>query len=197
MATYGLTHGERDRCVRAVPYDVSIPGYRNGVANSFTAMVRRAKRRATSRPISTFERISFRPSRNSASALYPDDSTEHGRMLRLRQQYFLVSAGLQSCMRSHFRRFGTLDNFPDAYVFQLNDTHPILAIPEAMRLLMDEYNYGWDEAWKIVTKIFAYTNHTVMPEALEKWPVQYVQQPGPAGLHDHRGDQSPLHQLHE
>ncbi|MCF0112923.1 MAG: glycogen/starch/alpha-glucan phosphorylase, partial [Bacilli bacterium] len=92
-----------------------------------------------------------------------------------RQQYFLVSAGLQSAMRSHYARYGTLDDFADAYVFQLNDTHPILAIPEAMRLLMDEYNYGWDDAWKIITKMFAYTNHTVMPEALEKWPVQYVQ----------------------
>ena len=76
-------------------------------------------------------------------------------------------------MRSHFRRFGTLDNFPDAYVFQLNDTHPILAIPEAMRLLMDEYNYGWDEAWKIVTKIFAYTNHTVMIPVIERSSGRY------------------------
>ena len=161
-------------CVRAVPYDVSIPGYRNGVANSLRLWS--AEPSESNLPTDqTFESY-LQTLKELCHGLYPDDSTEHGRMLRLRQQYFLVSAGLQSCMRSHFRRFGTLDNFPDAYVFQLNDTHPILAIPEAMRLLMDEYNYGWDEAWKIVTKIFAYTNHTVMPEALEKWPVQYVQQ---------------------
>jgi starch phosphorylase len=97
-------------------------------------------------------------------------------MLRLRQQYFLVSAGLQSCMRGEKRRYGDLSHFAESYVFQLNDTHPILAIPEMMRLLMDEYGYGWDEAWAVVTHTIAYTNHTVMPEALERWPVQYVQQ---------------------
>jgi len=86
-----------------------------------------------------------------------------------------VSAGLQSAMRGHFRRFGTLDNFADYHVFQLNDTHPILAIPEMMRLLIDEYEYEWEEAWRQVQKSFAYTNHTVMAEALEKWPIQYVQ----------------------
>jgi starch phosphorylase len=109
--------------------------------------------------------------------LYPDDSTEHGRMLRLRQQYFLVSAGLA---KLHARRETPLwrsrSISADYYVFQLNDTHPILAIPEMMRLLMDEYGYGWDEAWAVVTHTIAYTNHTVMPEALERWPVQYVQQ---------------------
>ena len=105
----------------------------------------------------------------------PDDSTEHGRILRLRQQYFLVSAGLQSAMREHLRLYGTLDNFYEKYNFQLNDTHPILAIPEMMRLLMDEYNYGWDDAWYQVTHAMAYTNHTVMAEALEKWPINYVQ----------------------
>jgi starch phosphorylase len=160
-------------CVRAVPYDVSIPGYRNGVANSLRLWS--AEPSENNLPTDqTFDSY-LQTLKELCHGLYPDDSTEHGRMLRLRQQYFLVSAGLQSTMRSHFRRFGTLDNFPDAYVFQLNDTHPILAIPEAMRLLMDEYNYGWDEAWGLVTKLFAYTNHTVMPEALEKWPVQYVQ----------------------
>ena len=158
--------------VRAVPYDVSIPGYRNGVAN--TLRLWSAEPSENNLPgDQPFEEY-LNTLKELCHGLYPDDSTEHGRMLRLRQQYFLVSAGLQSAFRSHFRRFGTLDNLPDCYVFQLNDTHPILAIPEAMRLLMDEYGFGWDDAWSIVTKMFAYTNHTVMPEALEKWPVNYV-----------------------
>lgn len=161
------------RCVRAVPYDVSVVGYRNGVAN--TLRLWSAEPSEQNLPtdctfneyLSTLKELCF--------GLYPDDSTEHGRLLRLRQQYFLVSAGLQSVMRGHMRRFHTLDNFPDYYVFQLNDTHPILSIPEMMRLLMDEYGYGWDEAWAMVNKTIAYTNHTVMPEALERWPVQYMQ----------------------
>ena len=161
-------------CVRAVPYDVSIPGYHNGVANSLRLWS--AEPSESNLPKDQSFESYLQTLRELCHGLYPDDSTEHGRMLRLRQQYFLVSAGLQSVMRSFKRRFGTLDNLAEKYVFQLNDTHPILAIPEAMRLLMDEYGYGWVEAWNIVTKMFAYTNHTVMPEALEKWPVQYVQQ---------------------
>lgn len=159
-------------CVRAVPYDVSIPGYRNGVAN--TLRLWSAEPSENNLPTDQSFEDYLNTLKELCHGLYPDDSTEHGRMLRLRQQYFLVSAGLQSVFRSHARRFGTLDNLPECYVFQLNDTHPILAIPEAMRLLMDEYGYGWDPAWAIVTKLFAYTNHTVMPEALEKWPVQYL-----------------------
>lgn len=162
------------RSVRAVPYDVSVVGYRNGVAN--TLRLWSAEPSEDNLPtdcsfndyLQTLKELSF--------GLYPDDSTEHGRMLRLRQQYFLVSAGLQSCMRGEKRRWGDLAHFADDYVFQLNDTHPILAIPEMMRLLMDEYGFGWDDAWKVVQKTIAYTNHTVMPEALERWPVQYVQQ---------------------
>lgn len=161
-------------CVRAVPYDVSVPGYRNGVANSLRLWS--AEPSESNLPTNQSFEDYLTTLKELCHGLYPDDSTEHGRMLRLRQQYFLVSAGLQSCMRSYYRRHGTLEGLDKAYVFQLNDTHPILAIPEAMRLLMDEYDYGWDEAWKIVTNMFAYTNHTVMPEALEKWPVRYVQQ---------------------
>ncbi len=160
-------------CVRAVPYDVSVPGYRNGVAN--TLRLWSAEPSENNLPknvsfadyLSTLKELSF--------GLYPDDSTEHGRILRLRQQYFLVSAGLQSVLRGEMRRYKDLRSLPEHYVFQLNDTHPILAIPEMMRLLMDEYGYGWDESWAMVEKLFAYTNHTVMPEALERWPVNYVQ----------------------
>ena len=160
-------------CVRAVPYDVSIPGYRNGVAN--TLRLWSAEPSENNLPSDQSFEDYLNTLKELCHGLYPDDSTEHGRILRLRQQYFLVSAGLQSAMRSYKRRYGSLDDFASSYVFQLNDTHPILAIPEAMRLLMDEYGYGWDKAWGIVTKMFAYTNHTVMPEALEKWNVQYVQ----------------------
>ena len=107
--------------------------------------------------------------------VYPDDSTEHGRFLRLKQQYFFSSAGIGSNIKGHLRVYPSLDNMADKLVFQLNDTHPILAIPELMRVLMDDHHYTWDEAWPIVSRIFAYTNHTVMAEALEKWPIDYVQ----------------------
>ena len=168
LRTVNATH------VRAVPYDVSIPGYRNGVAN--TLRLWSAEPSERNLPSNQSFDDYLKTLKELCHGLYPDDSTEHGRMLRLRQQYFLVSAGLQSAMRSYYTRYGTFETFPAAYCFQLNDTHPILAIPEMMRLLMDVYNYGWDDAWKIVTKVFAYTNHTVMPEALEKWPVQYVRE---------------------
>lgn len=159
--------------VRAVPYDVSVPGYRNGVAN--TLRLWSAEPSENNLPANVGFEQYLATLKELCFGLYPDDSTEHGRMLRLRQQYFLVSAGLQSAMRGHMRRFGNLDKFYESYCFQLNDTHPILAIPEMMRLLMDEYGYGWDEAWSQVGKSIAYTNHTVMPEALERWPVNYVQ----------------------
>lgn len=159
--------------VRAVPYDVSIPGYRNGVANSLRLWSAEPSENNLPNDVSFDQYLSTL--KELCFGLYPDDSTEHGRMLRLRQQYFLVSAGLQSAMRGHMRRFKSLDRFGECYRFQLNDTHPILAIPEMMRLLMDDYGYGWDEAWATVNKSIAYTNHTVMPEALERWPVNYVQ----------------------
>lgn len=161
-------------CVKAVPYDVSVVGYHNHVANT----LRLWSAEPSEENIPQNQKFSdyLTTLRELCHGLYPDDSTEHGKILRLRQQYFLVSAGLQSAIRGHLRQYRTLDNFADKYVFQLNDTHPILAIPELMRLLMDEYHYGWDDAWKQVQKCMAYTNHTIMAEALEKWPVHYVQQ---------------------
>ncbi len=107
--------------------------------------------------------------------LYPDDSTEEGRCLRVKQEYFFVAAGLQGIINDHLAAYGTLDNLADKVVIQLNDTHPTLAIPELMRILMDTYRYSWNDAWKITKKVFAYTNHTVLQEALEKWPVDYIQ----------------------
>jgi starch phosphorylase len=106
--------------------------------------------------------------------LYPDDTTEEGKYLRIKQEYFFVAAGLQSIINDHLKIYGTLDNFSDKVVIQLNDTHPALAIPELMRILMDSYHIPWAKAWETVTHTFAYTNHTVMQEALEKWPVEYI-----------------------
>ena len=107
--------------------------------------------------------------------VYPDDSTEHGKILRLKQQYFFVAAGLNNIIESHMSTYHTLDNFSEKVAIQLNDTHPVLCIPELMRILMDDYKYDWDQAWDITKNTMAYTNHTVLSEALEKWPIQYVQ----------------------
>ena len=170
--TYGIRTANTLN-VRAVPYDVPVVGYRNHVTNT----LRLWNAEPTSDPLP--KGVSFKEYCNGLEelchGLYPDDSTEEGRILRLRQQYFLVSAGLQSTLCSYYRHHGTLKGIHEQYVFQLNDTHPILAIPEMMRIMMDEYNMGWDEAWEEVTQSMAFTNHTVMPEALEKWPVRYVQ----------------------
>ena len=159
--------------VRAVPYDVPVVGYRNHVTN--TLRLWNAEPSSHHLP----KNMSFKEYcyalEELTHGLYPDDSTEEGRILRLRQQYFLVSAGLQSTLASYYRHHGTLKGVHEQYVFQLNDTHPILAIPEMMRIMLDEYEMEWDDAWAEVTQCMAFTNHTVMPEALEKWPVQYVQ----------------------
>ncbi len=110
-----------------------------------------------------------------AKVLYPDDSHYEGKSLRLKQQYFFVSATIQSIVRKHRAQYGTLRNFHLKHVIQINDTHPTLVIPELMRILLDEEGYGWDEAWHIVTHTIAYTNHTVLAEALERWPQELVQ----------------------
>ncbi len=159
-------------CVKAVPYDVPIIGYKNNVVN--TLRLWSAEASDDNLPSNMSFEDYLIAIKEICHGLYPDDSTEHGRILRLRQQYFLVSAGLQSMIRGHKRQYGTLNNMCEKYVFQLNDTHPILSIPELMRLLMDEHGFGWDDAWHQVTHMMAYTNHTIMAEALEKWPVSYV-----------------------
>ena len=109
-----------------------------------------------------------------AKVLYPDDNHYEGKSLRLRQQYFFVSATVQSIVRKHREEYGTLRNFHEKHVIQINDTHPTLAIPELMRILLDEEGYDWEEAWNIVTHTVAYTNHTVLAEALERWPQSLV-----------------------
>lgn len=106
-----------------------------------------------------------------SKVLYPSDDHDEGKLLRLTQQYFLVSASLQSIIADHLARYGTLYNFDEKVAIHINDTHPALVVPELMRILMDTYSYSWDSAWRIVTKVVSYTNHTVLPEALEKWNV--------------------------
>ena len=167
LRTVGATH------VKAVPYDVSIIGYRNGVCNTLRLWSAEPSEENLPKGVPFEEYLSTL--KELSHGLYPDDSTQKGRILRLKQQYFLVSSGLQSILRGHMREHGTLLDLADYYVFQLNDTHPILAIPELMRLMMDVYGYGWDESWEVVNKSIAYTNHTIMAEALEKWPIEYVQ----------------------
>ncbi len=167
---YSLVDAE---CVRAVPYDLPVIGYKT--KNTNTLRLWAAEPSEENLPSNkAFDRY-LAEVREICQCLYPDDSTEHGKILRLRQQYFLVSSAIQSLVRTHKRIYGTLDNFSDKNVVQLNDTHPVLAIPELLRILMDEENYGWDDAWKIVSKTFAYTNHTLLSEALEKWPCEYIQ----------------------
>jgi len=158
--------------VLAVPYDMPVVGRGTDETNTLRLWSAEA---SDNIPADRDFRGYINDVREICQNVYPDDSTEHGRFLRLKQQYFFVNAGIQSNIKAHLRVYPSLDNMADKLVFQLNDTHPILAIPELMRVLMDEHRYTWDEAWPIVSKIFAYTNHTVMVEALEKWPIDYVQ----------------------
>ncbi|PWC11741.1 glycogen phosphorylase [Brenneria roseae subsp. americana] len=113
-------------------------------------------------------------SENVSRVLYPDDSTYSGRELRLRQEYFLVSATVQDILNRHWLMHKTYNNLAEKFAIHLNDTHPVLAIPELMRLLIDEHKFKWQDAWTVVTKVFSYTNHTLMQEALETWPVDML-----------------------
>ena len=113
-------------------------------------------------------------SENVSRVLYPDDSTYSGRELRLRQEYFLVSSTVQDILHRHWKMHETWDNLADKVAIHLNDTHPVLAIPELMRLLIDEYKFSWDDAFEVTCQIFSYTNHTLMSEALETWPVDMI-----------------------
>lgn len=164
-------HRKNTEHILAVPYDMAIPGYRNGIANTLRMWNAEA---SDDLPEGRDYRKYLSDVADICLNLYPDDSTEQGRMLRIKQEYFFVCAGIQSIVNEHLRVYPNLDNFADKVVIQLNDTHPALAIPEMMRLFMDNYDVPWDKAWNIVTHTFAYTNHTVMQEALEKWPVDYI-----------------------
>jgi starch phosphorylase len=163
--------------VLAVPYDVPIPGYQNGTVNT----LRLWKAVATDAfNLGEFNAGSYPESvaaKNAAEhitmVLYPNDASENGKVLRLRQQYFLASASLQDVLDYWVSEHGTdFSQFPEKNCFQLNDTHPACAVPELMRLLMDVYDLGWEAAWNITSRTLAYTNHTLLPEALERWPVR-------------------------
>ncbi|WP_103895545.1 glycogen/starch/alpha-glucan phosphorylase [Caloramator fervidus] len=167
---------ENYESVLAVPYDIPIIGFKNGVVNTL--------RLWSAEPIGEdFDFFSFSMGDYSkameykysvesiTSVLYPDDRTEKGRLLRLKQEYFFVSAGIQSIIRT-FKKKGKPITELDKYVaIQINDTHPALAIPELLRILIDEENLSWEEAFKITVNTISYTNHTIMAEALEKWPI--------------------------
>ena len=169
---------ENYNSVIAVPNDMYVAGYgSNGVSK-----LRLWQAKAPSFDMSSFNAGNYNTAiSQSASAeliskiLYPNDNHTEGKILRLRQQYFLVSASVQDIVHRHLRQYPSLDNFADKVAIHINDTHPTMAIPELMRILLDECGYGWDDAWRIVTNTFAYTNHTVMSEALECWPEDLFQ----------------------
>ncbi len=121
--------------------------------------------------------------------LYPSDATPAGQELRLRQEYFFTSASLQDIVRRHLQQFGDLDSLPDHVAIQLNDTHPAIAVAELMRLLVDEHDMSWNEAWRITQATLSYTNHTLLPEALESWPVDAARPAAAAAHADHLSDQ--------
>jgi len=161
--------------IYAIGFDQLIPGNRGPTVNHLRLWSGRA---VTPFHIEAFNAGDYNAAvreqvdaKNLSRVLYPDDSTPQGKELRLKQQYFFVSASLQDILATHLSEGRTLASLPDAIAVQLNDTHPALAIPELMRLLIDEHGLGWAESWRITTGVFSYTNHTLLPEALETWPV--------------------------
>ena len=158
--------------IMAVPYDVAMIGAGTRTTNTL--------RLWSAEPSNYTPRdMEYRKYLSDVDAIclnvYPDDSTDEGKYLRLKQEYFFVCAGVNNIVTTHLKSHPSLDNLPDKVAIQLNDTHPVLVIPELMRVLMDDYQYSWEKAWDIVTRTVAYTNHTVMAEALEKWPVSFIQ----------------------
>lgn len=165
--------------VLAVPFDVPVPGHGNDVVNT----LRLWSASATDEfDLSEFnsggyaEAVSAKTdAENITMVLYPNDSSENGKVLRLRQQYFLVSASLQDAIRIWLNTHDNFDEFSDKHCFQMNDTHPSLAVAELMRLLIDEHAVSWDDAWAVVNRCLAYTNHTLLPEALECWSLSMLE----------------------
>ncbi|MDF2699178.1 MAG: maltodextrin phosphorylase [Haloplasmataceae bacterium] len=157
--------------VKAVPYDVPIVGHNTKTVNKLTLW----EALPHNYPKEVDKTVFEESIRKISESLYPDDSTEEGKLLRVKQQYFFVSAGLRRIINEHKKVYNTMENFHEKVILHINDTHPTLLIPELMRILMDEENYSWDKAWNITQKTCAYTNHTILAEALEKWPVRYYQ----------------------
>lgn len=166
---------ENYQSVRAVPYDIPVVGYGNHIVNTLRIWDAEA--------IDTFNLDSFDKgdyqkaveqqnlARTICEVLYPNDNHTAGKELRLKQQYFFVSASVQRAVAKYMEKHDDIHGLPEKVCFQLNDTHPTVTIPELMRILLDEYALEWDDAWEITTKTCAYTNHTIMSEALEKWPI--------------------------
>ena len=165
--------------VTAVPRDMLIAGYKGDTVNTLRLWDARSTTALDMYLFSEGEYVKSLEQRTMSEVitkvLYPADDHLQGKQLRLKQQYFFVSATAQSIVRKHMERYGDIRTFAKHHVIQINDTHPTLVIPELMRIFMDEYGLGWDEAWEIVTASVAYTNHTVMSEALEKWPQELIQ----------------------
>ena len=167
---------ENYQAVKAVPYDMPIVGYGNGIVNTLRIW--------DAEPVECFQLDSFDKgdyqkaveqenlARNIVEVLYPNDNHYAGKELRLKQQYFFVSASVQEAVAKYMRKHGDVRKLHEKVTFQLNDTHPTVAVAELMRILMDEHGLSWDEAWDVTTKTCAYTNHTIMAEALEKWPIE-------------------------
>ena len=162
--------------VRAIPYDMPILGYGNGIVNTLRIWDAEAIQTFN---LSSFDRGEYDKAveeqnlaRNISEVLYPNDNHYSGKELRLKQQYFFVSASVQSAISRFKENNDDIHELPNKVTFQLNDTHPTVAVAELMRILVDEEKLGWEEAWDIVCKTCAYTNHTIMSEALEKWPVE-------------------------
>ena len=164
--------------VTALAYDQMIPGYKNDSASTLRLWSAHGGESFNLEEFNRGDHLAAVATRsanqNLSRVLYPDDSTWNGRELRLRQEYFLVSASLQDILRRHLRTHGTLDNLADKVAIHLNDTHPTLAIPELMRILIDLHGYSWQNAWDVTRRIFSYTCHTLMSEALETWPVEMM-----------------------
>jgi starch phosphorylase len=161
--------------VRGTPFDTPVVGYRVGTANTLRLWKSEAVRSFDFQAYNAgeyYRAVEDRvTSENITKILYPNDQQSQGRELRLKQQYFCVSCSLQDMIRIHLQREQSLEKLCEKFAIQLNDTHPVLAIPELMRLLVDEYAMSWDAAWNVTQRTFAYTNHTLLPEALERWPV--------------------------
>jgi starch phosphorylase len=167
--------------VLAVPYDIPVPGYRNGTVNTLRLWKAAATDEFDLNEFNAGDYAESVKNKNSAEhismVLYPNDASENGKELRLRQQYFLASASLQDALRLWTRKHGEdFSQFAEKNCFQLNDTHPSIAVAELMRLLIDEHGLEWEEGWNIVSRTMAYTNHTLLPEALERWPVRLFRQ---------------------
>lgn len=166
--------------VFAVGFDIPVPGYKNNTVNNLRMWQAKATTEFSFKDFNSGNYLlaveNKNLTENISKVLYPNDTYIEGKFLRLKQQYFFVSASLQDIIRKYKINHKKFDKFASKTAIQLNDTHPVIAIPELMRILIDEENLGWDEAWKIINETFAYTNHTVVPEALEEWSVSLLQE---------------------